>query len=126
MEEKAKIYNKGVKEGIKHSKASPETIKMFSKMTEEIKNIEITQAEQGKDISFIKDNVAKAVKHIEDADTKYIHNKEFNDYKCRNDENIRDVRKSINKLFWTAFTTVLGLIVWAGKMFIDFILTKLN
>ena len=59
IEDMDKMHKSGFKAGEEHSKPSPITHNLINKMTEQIKNVEVTQARQGVDISYIKEAVDK-------------------------------------------------------------------
>lgn len=122
-----------------HAKPSKDTkdfmdeTKAFNKkMTEEIKKIEITQAEHGKDIAFIKEAIKESKDFMKEtnenlksfidcADKKYAEKNELSDIK----ENAKLTRKYIDKVMWTSLATLIGMLGWLLKFGLEKLYDKI-
>lgn len=132
VEDMDKMHKAGFKEGQKHSEPSGKTNNFINKMTEEIKKIEITQAEHGKDIAFIKDGVKETKDFIKEtnenlknfitcADKKYAEKDELSDIK----ENAKLTRKYIDKVMLTSMATLIGMLAWLLKFGLEKLYDKI-
>lgn len=114
------------KQGVNHQKPSKETLEIFKKMGEEIKKIEITQAEHGKDIAYIKDGIGEIKEFVKKADECYVNKDTFDTYKSENGDELKALKALIGKAFWIALGTLLSMIAWVFKFFIEKIYESLS
>lgn len=107
------FYNKGVKDGAKHSGPSPQTLKIFEKMQEQINEIKSivkedhdTTVKQGADIAYIKETMDKFIGR---ADNCYAEKKEVE----RIDDEVNKLKtreyNSVDKSFERVWTIVQAL-----------------
>lgn len=75
-------------------------------MTDKLHKIDITQAEQGKDIAYIKDGMKKITDFVDTADDKYAK------------------KKFVDRVFWFSFVTFASGCTWAIQTFISYLLQK--
>jgi hypothetical protein len=107
-------YDNFPKEILKHNKPSQETLGLFKQVQQQINKIEITTAEQGKDISYIKDELSKFIKRADDCYAgKYIEKK------------VEDLEGNIDKIeggsqtkMWDMFKFILELLIGLGVAYV--------
>lgn len=114
-EEEVKLwYDKFPQEILKHTKPSPETIKLFQTMQQQINKIEITTAEQGKDISYIKDTLDKFIARADDCYAgKYV------EKKVETVENkLENFTSSGNNKIWEVLKFAINLLIALGVSYV--------
>jgi predicted nuclease with TOPRIM domain len=105
-------YKIGLKEGVKHSSSSPETIHQFKKMNEELTKIRIDQAETKKDVGYLRDKMDELFEEIRTGQERCLNcNTQFikREIYTKDNEEHKSKHEKIDKYFF--WMIVLGCLM---------------
>lgn len=118
LDEISSIYNKGIIEGQKHQKPSPQTVENLGSINKRMQNIEThleyikqsiddNKGEHDKIFNLLEIFVSKTEEKIEKLDSKYARIDSVNNL----EKIIEKQEVLVNKVLWTSITSLIGFLV---------------